>query len=138
MNEFQSAWGLLNLKIYKEEQAKRKRIKEFYDNSLAEIKGIIIPKMPDNTTNSYQYYPIVVENDFPLTRDELCSKFNKQNIFPRKYFYPVCSDFECYKNVKGRENLPVTNDVKRKVVCLPYYGELNKSDLETIVDIIKG
>ena len=138
MNEFQSAWGLLNLKIYKEEQAKRKIIKEFYDNSLAEIKGIITPKMPDNTTNSYQYYPIVVENDFPLTRDELCEKFNKQNIFPRKYFYPVCSDFECYKNVKGRENLPVTNDVKRKVMCLPYYGELNESDLETIVDIIKG
>src|SRR5574344_573046 len=58
MNEFQAAMGLENLKIYKEEQQKRAKVKAFYDEHLSKIKGLRIPKMPDNVTNSYQYYPI--------------------------------------------------------------------------------
>lgn len=136
MNEFQAAWGLLNLKLYREEQNKRKKIKEFYDQNLGSIKGIRILKMPENATNSYQYYPIVIEDDYHLSRDELCKKFNEYNIFPRKYFYPVCSDFECYKNVRGRDNLPVTNAVKHRVMCLPYYSGLTHENLSLIVKIM--
>lgn len=52
MNELQAAWGLLNLKQYREEQERRKKIKEIYDNGLKDVKGIRIPQMPANTTNS--------------------------------------------------------------------------------------
>lgn len=135
MNEFQAAWGLLNLKQYREEQERRKNIKEIYDNGLSGVKGIKIPQMPKNTTNSYQYYPILIEDEYNLNRDELCEKFNKSNIFPRKYFYPVCSDFECYKDVK-RGDLVVTNSIKNKVMCLPYYGNLSEDDLKIIINVI--
>lgn len=138
MNEIQAIVGLLNLKLYKEEQEKRVLIKDFYDENLSKIKGIKIPSMPENTTNSYQYYPIIIEEDYPLSRNELYDKFREYNIYVRKYFYPLCSDYECYKNLDSSsiENLPIANDYKNKVLCLPFYGSLEKSSLEQICEVI--
>ena len=99
MNEIQAAIGLLNLDLYKDEQKKRAKIKAFYDENLSKIKGIKIPKMPEDVTNSYQYYPIIIEEEYPLSRNELYEKFKKENIYTRKYFYPACHDYECYKKI---------------------------------------
>lgn len=138
MNEFCAAMGLENLKLYKQEQDKRKIVKKFYDEHLANVEGIRIPQMPNNTTNSYQYYPIIIEDSYPLTRNELYEKFKAINILSRKYFYPACHDYECYKNdlTVKLANLGVTDDLKMKVLCLPYYGALKTEDLETICEVI--
>lgn len=139
MNELQAAWGLLNLKQYREEQERRKKIKEMYDNGLKDVKGIRIPQMPANTTNSYQYYPIVIEDEYGKTRDEIYDMFKKENIFTRKYFYPACHDYACYKNditVKIAK-LNVTDDLKHRVLCLPFYGSLDKQIAEHICEVLK-
>ncbi len=140
MNEIQAAIGLLNLKLYKKEQEKRKKVKALYDENLFGIKGIRIPKMPDNTTNSYQYYPIIIENDYPLTRNEIYDNFKKMNIYTRKYFYPACHDYECYKNDLSVKlaNLKVVNDIKHKVLCLPYYGDLETENIIKICKVLKN
>ena len=141
MNEFQAAMGLLNLKIFRKEQEKRAKIKALYDEHLSCVKGIRIPKMPDNATNSYQYYPIVIEDDYPVSRNELYDRFKQENILTRKYFYPACHDYDCYKNdlsVKMAD-LSVVNDLKNRVLCLPYYGNLEKDVAEYICKkIAKG
>ncbi|MDR1695221.1 MAG: DegT/DnrJ/EryC1/StrS family aminotransferase [Endomicrobium sp.] len=136
MNELQASLGLLNLELFEEEKNKRAEIKAFYDQNLAGIKGIRVPQMPETATNSYQYYPIVIEDDYPLSRNELYEKFKSINIMTRKYFYPICSDYECYKGLpsSSKENLPVTNEIKNKVLCLPFYGNL---DFETLKIICK-
>lgn len=139
MNEFCAAFGLLNLKIYKQEQEKRKAIKEYYDEKLSKIKGIRVPKMPQNTSNSYQYYPIIIENDYPLNRNELYNKLREQNIYARKYFYPACHDYDCYKQDNtNQEHLKVVNDIKNRVLCLPYHGCLNNIALENIIKGIRN
>ena len=140
MNELQAAMGLENLKIYREEQAKRAKVKAFYDEHLQDVKGIRIPKMPDGVTNSYQYYPIVIEDDYPITRNELYDRFKEQNILTRKYFYPACSDYDCYKNDLSVKlaDLSVVNDLKNKVLCLPFYGNLDKDILDFICEGIKN
>ena len=139
MNEFCAAMGLENLKIYKEEQEKRKQIKAIYDEKLSKVKGIRIPQMPKNTTNSYQYYPIVIEDEYPLTRDELYEKFKTMDILTRKYFYPACHDYECYKNdiTVKTARLRVTDDLKMRVLCLPFYGDLTKEIAEKICESIE-
>lgn len=140
MNEFQAAIGLLNLDLFKAEQQKREKLKKKYINKISKIKGIKIPLMPKNTTNSYQYFPIVVEKEYHLTRNELYEKFKKQNILTRKYFYPICSDYEPYKYFKSSRvvNLRVANELKEKVLCLPFYGDLQKEEAEKIINIMKG
>ncbi len=140
MNEFQAAMGLENLKIFREEQNKRYILKSIYDSNLSMVKGIRVPQMPDYTTNSYQYYPIIIDDDYPISRDELHEKFNTMNIFTRKYFYPACHDYECYKNTLSVKlsNLPVVDDLKQKVLCLPYYGSLDSAVANTICEAIKS
>ena len=138
MNEIQAAVGLLNLKRYKEEQVKRAELKAFYDKHLEEIIGIKIPQMPSDTTNSFQYYPIIIEDNYKLSRDELYNKLKEKNIFSRKYFYPLCSDYECYKDLPSSraENLPIANEYKNKVLCLPFYGTLETEIREKICEEI--
>ena len=140
MNEFQAAWGLLNLKQYREEQERRKAIKEIYDNGLKDVKGIRVPQMPENTTNSYQYYPIVIEDEYGKTRDEIYDKFKTENIFTRKYFYPACHDYDCYKNdiTVKTARLDVTNDLKSRVLCLPFYGSLDEKVAKHICEVIRN
>ena len=138
MNEFQAAMGLENLKIYRTEKEKRRKVKNFYDKNLSKIKGIKIPEMPKNVTNSYQYYPIIVESDYPITRNALYEKFKDKNILTRKYFYPACHDFDCYKNdlTLKSADLSVVNDLKNKVLCLPFYGDLDLENLSKICAIL--
>ena len=134
MNELQAAIGLLNLKLFKNEKEKRAKVKAFYDAGLKDVKGIRIPQMPSNATNSYQYYPVVIEDDYPLSRNEVYEKFKEQNILTRKYFYPACHDYECYKNDLAVKlaDLSVVDDLKNKVLCLPFYGDLEE-DVQSII-----
>ncbi|MDR0823064.1 MAG: aminotransferase class I/II-fold pyridoxal phosphate-dependent enzyme [Endomicrobium sp.] len=138
MNEIQAAMGLLNLKIFEKEKNARKKLKEFYDSSLSSIKGIRLPAIPKNISTSYQYYPIILENIYPITRNNLYEKLKQNGIYARKYFYPSCNDYECYKDLPSSraENLPVVNDIKEKVLCLPFYGALKKEIAKKIVKII--
>jgi len=140
MNEFQAAMGLENLKIFREEQNKRQILKSIYDKNLSAVRGIRLPQMPDYTTSSYQYYPVIIEDDYPISRDALYEKFKSMNIFTRKYFYPACHDYECYKNDLSVKlsNLSVVDDIKYKVLCLPYYGELEHSIANKICEVIRN
>jgi len=139
MNEFQAVIGLLNLEIFGTEKIKRAEVMNKYNQRLSAIKGVRIPKMPKNCTNSYQYYPIVIEDAYAKTRNELHMEFKKHNINTRKYFYPLCSDYECYKDLvsSNPENLPVANDIKNKVLCLPFYGNLKDDVIDLICQIIE-
>ena len=139
MNEFQAAMGLENLKIYREEQNKRKQLKNIYDSELSKVKGIRIPQMPDFATDSYQYYPIIIENEYPMSRDDLYEKFKTMDIYTRKYFYPACHDYECYKNDLSVKlsDLSIVDDLKNKVLCLPYYGNLDHDIAYKICKFVK-
>lgn len=140
MNEIQATIGLLNLELYKAEQEKRKELKAYYDSHLRKIDGIRILEMPEGVTNSYQYYPIVIEDTYPETRDELYTRLRTKNIYARKYFYPACSDYKPYKTLPSAsvKNLPVTNEYKNRVLCLPFYGTLEEEYREKICrEIIK-
>lgn len=140
MNEFQASVGILNLNLFREEQIKRMNIKKIYLEHLGNIENITIPEMPENTTDSCQYFPIIIEDNFPMTRDQIYDALKEYNIFTRKYFYPICSDYKPYRNLKSSSahNLPVSNDLKKKVLCLPYYGNLDSQVVIQICDILKS
>ncbi len=140
MNELQACIGLLNLEIFEEEKRKRIAIRSTYVEQLQTVSGIRIVHVPEGVTDSMGYFVIRIHEDtFGLSRDAVYQKLKEYNVFSRKYFYPLCSEYEPYKSLpsSSEENLPVANRVKREVLCLPLFGGLGTAGAAQICEIIK-
>jgi len=140
MNEFQAAFGLLDLEIVGQEIADRKERTELYRRHLADVPGITIMQDIPYVTHNYGYFPILVNSEkFGHTRDELYLMLRECNIFCRKYFYPLCSHFSCYSAIPSahKENVPVAECVSSEVLCLPLYGELPEETCNLVCRLIK-
>lgn len=139
MTEFQSLFGLQNLKKLSEEKNKREKISNLYRNFLEKIDGIKLVLSDNFHWASHQYFPIKISKEsFGKSRDEIFQKLRKNNIFARKYFYPLCSNYDCYKNLPSANPslLPIANRVSHEIICLPFYGDLSFEDVKKICDII--
>jgi dTDP-4-amino-4,6-dideoxygalactose transaminase len=139
MNELQAAFGLLQLKSYRQQTEKRKHISNLYRQLLSHVKGISIIKSSDDIEQNYGYFPVFVTEDYPLTRDQLYFTLQENNIFGRRYFYPLISAFTPYNELPSaaKSNLPVANEKASQVICLPIYTDLEMDMVNNIVSIIK-
>lgn len=141
LNEIQAAIGLLNLKHIDQEREKRKKIAEVYREELGHVPGITLLKQQQYVRPSLQYFVIRIDpSQFGLSRDEVHAKLKEYNIITRKYFYPLCSDYVCYKMLPSASisNLPVANRIVHEVLSLPFYGELELDDVRVICQIIRS
>ena len=128
MSEFHAAMGLANLHHMDESIAARKKICEEYDNALRGVDGVkLLPPRNGAVQSNYAYYPVVLEDNYPLNREELCKIFSEANIFPRKYFYPIVTELSCYKGITGFPEESTALDVSRRVLCLPLYDTLSSN-----------
>lgn len=135
MNEFQAAMGLCNLRYIDEELKKRKKVVEEYRKRLSDIKGIKLSKIQENVQSNYAYFPVIFEEEFGKTRDEVMEELAKYNIYTRKYFYPLTTDFECYPQYNGNDT-PVAKYVSDRVLTLPLFADLPIEKVNKICDII--
>jgi dTDP-4-amino-4,6-dideoxygalactose transaminase len=140
MSEINAAFGLLQLKDVDQTYASRKLIDNFYRQQLKDVKGIRCLIGPDGSIANYGYFPILVGEEYKLSRDELYYKMRDHNIFARRYFYPLISNFPMYKNLPSskKSNLPVASDAADKILCLPIYPSLRQSDQMIIINLIAG
>jgi dTDP-4-amino-4,6-dideoxygalactose transaminase len=138
MNEVQAAFGLLQLKHIEEAIDARRRIYNRYCESLSSIPGITVPQPVSGATQNYSYFPILVNDCNPLSRDELHQKLIDSNIFSRRYFYPLISNFPLYRGLASSApgNLPVATDIASRVLCLPIHPGVNESDVEFIAELM--
>ncbi|WP_346856189.1 DegT/DnrJ/EryC1/StrS family aminotransferase [uncultured Draconibacterium sp.] len=139
MNEVQSAFGLLQLKTIDKNILARKEIADFYCKHLDNIDGIERIVVPENLHYNYGYFPVFIdEQKYGMTRDALYEKLKANNIFGRRYFYPLISQFPTYRGLESArpENLPVAEMITDSVICLPIYPDLTRDDLKRILDII--
>lgn len=139
MSEINAAFGLLQLKHIDRVMIRRREIDQAYRERLKGVKGIRIVEEAGQAVANYSYFPILVEADYPLSRDELYQKLKDSNIFARRYFYPLISEFPMYRGMSSaqRNNLPVANDVAEKVLCLPIYPALADDELSRIIDVVR-
>jgi dTDP-4-amino-4,6-dideoxygalactose transaminase len=140
MNEMQAAFGLLQLKHIDKAIHRRREIDALYREQLSPIKGISCPPLPADTIYNYAYFPILIEKEYPLTRDELNDKLRQNGIVPRRYFYPLISEFPMYRGLPSAElsNLPTAKKTSDQVLCLPIYPALENEYVTKITSIIKG
>lgn len=139
MSEVNAAFGLLQLKHIDQALAQRKVIDQTYRQGLKDIKGIPVVGTTGQTEHNYAYFPILITEDYPLSRDELYQKLKDNNIFGRRYFYPLISDFDTYKDLPSAKakNLPVAHRSADQVLCLPIYSSLEVDLVEKIIRVIK-
>lgn len=139
MSEVNAAFGLLQLKHVDEALHKRQVVDLFYRKKLSDIKGITVVEKVDGLQSNYSYFPILIENEYTLSRDELYQKLKSENIFARRYFYPLISDAAPFKNLPSAKasSLKVAKNISDKVLCLPLFPNLDDRSIQRIVDCIK-
>jgi len=132
MNEFAAIMGLCNLKHIDEAIAERKKRWEYYREQLQGVKGIRFFADNAESTKNYAYFPILIEEDYPMNRDELYTLLKENNIYSRKYFYPLTSDQACFKNKYRDVVLKEARIMAEKVLVLPLYENLKEQDIDRI------
>lgn len=139
MSEINAAFGLLQLKGIDEALQKRQAIDKYYREALGNVKGIHCLSNSGEIIANYSYFPILVQPEYSLTRDELFEKLRANSIYARRYFYPLISDFPMYRGLlsAAHSNLPVAKKAANEVICLPIYPTLELADQKNIILIIK-
>lgn len=138
MHEFTAAMGICNLRHLDEEIARRKSIDKLYREALAEVKGIRLNPIPEKGEPNYAYFPLVVEENFPCSRDELYERLLDENISASRRFYPLVSEFKCFRGSFDTAATPVALRVSGQVLLLPLYSDLEMEEAERICRIIKA
>ncbi len=140
MNEMQAALGLLQLKYANKAINRRRQIDLQYRKYLTGVQGINLLKEPEETERNYSYFPIYVNQDYPLTRDELYDRLKKKGIYGRRYFYPLISRMPMYRGLPSAaaDNLPQAGRTAQQVLCLPIYPDLNDDQVSSIASVIAG
>lgn len=137
MNEFCAIMGLCNLKRMNIVVLERKKRYEYYKKSLEGITGLIVFDGDNTGSKNYAYFPILVSDKYKISRDELYDKLKSQNIYARKYFYPVTSDQACFKNKYRNINIACARKLSAQVLTLPIYEDLKLSSMDRIISILR-
>ncbi len=140
MNELIAAYGLLQIKNIDNEIQKRKQKTNLYRKFIKNINGISIYSDFENTKHNYSYFPILIDkNKFGKTRDDMYQILKNNNIFARRYFYPLISQLPAYRGLGSakKSNLPIAIKTAEQILCLPLYAELENKTIEFIVNLIR-
>lgn len=137
MNEFCAAMGICNLRHIDEEIGKRKIVYERYMDNLKGIDGLQINYIKKDTEPNYAYFPIVIdEKIFGKDRNYVFEKLRENNIFSRKYFYPLTNTFDCFHGKYNAELTPDALYISERVLTLPMYADLSIADADRICEVI--
>lgn len=125
-SEFHAAMGLANMEYVDEIFEKRQALTALYDEKLANVKAYR-PKWHATSENKGAYYPLVFDSEELMLK--IMKKLNDQNIGTRRYFYPSLASALPYLKP---ETMEVTDEVSKKVLCLPLYFDLTLEEIELI------
>ncbi len=129
-SEFHAAMGLANLKYISEISEKRTALANLYDEKLKNLKAVK-PVWHSKSNNNHAYYPVILESEELLLK--LKAEMDKQEIFTRRYFYPSLASALPYL---PKVELSVTEDIAKRVLCLPFYYDLTFAEVELIARIM--
>lgn len=139
MNELQAAMGLANLKYVDRNISERKKITLLYRELLTPVSGIkyFCPEKHGDIEYNFSYMPVLIdENIYGLSRDEVYIKLKDNNIYTRKYFYPLITQFACYQEQFAEISLPIAEKISKQILCLPIYNGLSLHDVKQICYMI--
>ncbi|HET8803271.1 MAG TPA: DegT/DnrJ/EryC1/StrS family aminotransferase, partial [Aequorivita sp.] len=129
-SEFHAAMGLVNLNYIQKIHEKRKALTERYREKLKNVRGFI-PKWHTEASQNYAYFPFVFESETLAVK--CMATLKGKEIFARRYFYPSLAKVLPYLEPK---EMPVTEDIAKRVLCLPLYFDLSVEEVDMICRLI--
>jgi dTDP-4-amino-4,6-dideoxygalactose transaminase len=135
MSEVNAAIGLLQLQHVEPRAAAPPRDRRAYRRLLRDVRGITCVAPTGQDLPNCSYFPILVDERHPISRDALYGRMREQDLFARRYFYPLISSFPMYRGLPSAapENLPVATRCRSQVICLPIYPAMTDDDVERVV-----
>lgn len=132
-SEFHAAMGLVNLGHLDAIIAGRKQIFAIYDELLNWKKLHKPTEKASDLVYNYAYYPVVLPDTATTLR--VIEALNRENIYPRRYFYPTLNTLQ-YIPVKY--DCPVSEDISPRVISLPLYPDLDHEIVRKTARIINA
>lgn len=129
-SEFHAAMGLANLNYIEDILLCRKKLSEYYDKALNGVKRQTIQVIPDTVYN-HAYYPLILPSEEVVAK--VIEELNRNLIFPRRYFYPSLDNLPY---LEKRDDLLVSNDISKRILCLPLYHSLTTEEIDFIARLI--
>ncbi len=138
MSEFNAALGLLQMKHFDYVVRRRAQVDQRYRLALADVPGIQCLPIPDGVEPNHAYFPILVGPDYGETRDELYERMKESGVYTRRYFYPLLSSLDMYRDFpsSAESRLPVAVRAAAEVLCLPIYPDLSVEDQDRVISPI--
>lgn len=136
MNELCAIMGLCNLKHIDDEIRLREAKYNYYKAKIIDLIGISIFESTLVQNNNYAYLPILVTEKCSMNRDEIYNRLRENNIFSRKYFYPLTSEQLCFKNKYKNIELPNAQKLSKQILVLPLYSGIEYETIDRITEII--
>lgn len=134
MTEFAAALGLCNLRHLSDDLRKRTLVFRQYSENLKDLDGVKMCKLQPGVQHNHAYFPVVLDSK-KYNRDEVVNRLNKAGIFPRKYFYPLASEFGCFEYLDIKDpakETPFAYKASREVMTLPIYADLSSDDVSRV------
>ena len=135
MNNIQAAMGVAQLEQIDEFINKKRKINDFYYNKLNNIDGVEVTREPVESFSNYWLSTILIkENKFGIDSKKLYKKLRKEGIMVRPFFKPI-NEMPMYNNNKYETQKAMI--LWRQGICLPSSVNLQKSELDRVVEQIK-
>jgi len=115
----------------------RRKRWDLYHEELNTVEGIQFFNENPEVRRNYAYFPILVSEDYRMSRNELYDWLKENGIFSRKYFYPLTSDQACFKNKYKKINLESARKLSGEILTLPLYDMLPIEDARRIISYIR-
>lgn len=138
MNEMQALMGCECLKAIDALLDSRRMIHETYQKAFAGCPDVLFPN-PANFKlfadkgfePNYAYCPTFFKDE--ATREKVYKVMKEQcNVFSRRYFYPLLTDFAPY--IYGRGSCRIAENMGKRVLTLPTYYGLTAEDATEIAN----
>lgn len=129
-SEFHAAMGLVNLKFADEILSSRESSYKRYQNAFQDSGRVNLQQLNPTANVNYSYFPLVFESEALLEKVE--KALIDHSIFARRYFNPSLNQLDYC----GGQVCPVSEDVSRRVLCLPMYHTMSEKIQYEVVDII--
>jgi dTDP-4-amino-4,6-dideoxygalactose transaminase len=130
MNEFEAAMGLCVLDEIDTIKNKREIASGLYQSELKDV--LLFQKQNEFSTKNFSYFPIIMKSEKKLKK--LVKALNLYDIYPRRYFYP---SLDTLPYIESNQNMNISRDISTRILCLPLYPGLTKSEQNNIIKIVK-